>query len=210
MPAAQAPRRAPGRDATVNDARVLQAAREVFAESGTQASMEQIATRAGVGVGSIYRRFPSKDALIDELVRLVMADVEAAGVQALTSDEGAGLEQFLRALGASFVEYRRYAGLMLAAGGDEASTRRVRRQIAQLTDNARAAGTLNHDVTLGDVMALIWSLRALSETAGDIAPGAWQRHLDIHLTGMRAPSGSHWSTPISERQLAQLAPRRNA
>jgi AcrR family transcriptional regulator len=207
MTATRHQRRPPGRDATRNDALVLQAAREVLAESGPQASMEQIATRAGVGVGSIYRRFPSKDALIDELVRLVMEDLDTAAEAALADDDGGGLERFLHGLGRSFVEHRRYAALMLARGGDETGTRRVRRQIAQLTDNARGAGTLNPEVTLGDVMALIWSLRALAETTGDVAPGAWKRHLDIHLDGMRGTHGSHWSKPITDRQLAKLAPR---
>ena len=50
--------------------RILAAAREVLGESGTDAGMEEIAARAGVGVGTVYRRFASKDALIDELLRL--------------------------------------------------------------------------------------------------------------------------------------------
>jgi AcrR family transcriptional regulator len=65
----------PGRrDAVRNYHRVLNAAREVLGESGADASMEEIAARAGVGVGTVYRRFANKDALIDELVRLSMAE----------------------------------------------------------------------------------------------------------------------------------------
>ena len=64
----------PGRrDAVRNYHRVLDAAREVLGESGADASMEEIAARAGVGVGTVYRRFANKDALIDELVRLSLA-----------------------------------------------------------------------------------------------------------------------------------------
>ncbi len=99
-----------------------------------------------------------------------MDDLDAAARTALANDDGTGLEQFLRVLGASFVEHRRYATLMLARGSDETATRHVRTQIAALTDNAHRAGTLNPDVTLGDVMSLIWSLRALAETTGELAP----------------------------------------
>jgi len=190
-----------------NDKLVLQAAREVLGECGIDAGMEQIATRAGVGVGTIYRRFPSKEALVDELIRLVMDELDTAARAALADDDGTGLEQFLRALGRSFIEHRRYAGLMLARGSDEDTTRQVRCHIAALTDNARAAGTLGPTATLGDVIALVWSMRALAETTGDVAPDIWQRHLDIHLAGLRSPAPISRQPPLTDRQLARLAPR---
>jgi hypothetical protein len=63
-------------------------------------------------------------------------------------------------------------------------------------------------VTVGDVMALIWAMRGLAETAGEVAPDSWQRFLDIHLAGLRAV-GALSSTPsLSARQLSQLALRR--
>ncbi|MGH3494893.1 MAG: helix-turn-helix domain-containing protein, partial [Sciscionella sp.] len=70
--------RAPRRDALRNDAVVLQAAREVLAEQGPQASMESIAVRAGLGVGTIYRRFTSKDALLDAIARLFVEEMDQA------------------------------------------------------------------------------------------------------------------------------------
>src|SRR5215470_11978907 len=98
----------PGRrDAVRNYHRVLNAAREVLGESGADASMEEIAARAGVGVGTVYRRFANKDALIDELLRLALADVLAAAGESLARGDGHGLEQFLRAIGTSFSSHRR-------------------------------------------------------------------------------------------------------
>ena len=66
------------RDARRNHDRVLAAAHEVLGESGADACMEEIAARAGVGVGTVYRRFASKDALIDELLQLALEQVLSA------------------------------------------------------------------------------------------------------------------------------------
>ena len=85
----------------------------MLGESGADASMEEIAARAGVGVGTVYRRFASKDALIDELLRLALEEVLSATDRALARTDGHGLEEFLRALGQSFADHARYADLLL-------------------------------------------------------------------------------------------------
>ena len=70
-----------------------------------------------------------------------------------------------------------------------------------------AAGTLNPGVTVGDVMALVWAMRGLTETTGEVAPGTWQRFLDIHLAGLRAPGPLSATPSMSAGQLAELLPR---
>jgi len=187
-----------------NDARVLEAAREVLAESGPQACMEDIAARAGVGVGTIYRRFSSKDALIDALVNDVMDDLGEAADHALAAVDGTGLESFLRALGESFAAHRRYASLMLGRD-DEVRAERIRTDIGELTARAVAAGELGPAATDGDVMALVWSLRALAEMAGDIAPDAWRRHVDIHLEGLRAMGPLSPVSAMTGEQVRQIS-----
>jgi AcrR family transcriptional regulator len=162
-------------------------------ESGAEASMEEIATRAGVGVGTVYRRFASKDALIDELVRLVMEEVTAAADLALTRDGGHGLEEFLRALGQSFAGHARYANLMLERPVSPCATERLRASVSELTARAVAAGTVGPGITAADVMALIRALRGLvqatptpTQEAPELPPQDWQRFLGMHLAGMRA------------------------
>jgi AcrR family transcriptional regulator len=178
----------PGRrDAVRNYYRILAAAQDVLGESSTDASMEEIAARAGVGVGTLYRRFTNKDALIDELLRLAMEEAQAAAEQALGRPDGHGLEELLRALGALFARHARYAHLLFQRRTDNASTRRIRAAIEELTARALAAGTLNPDVTFGDVMALTWAMRGLVEAAAEADPDSWQRFLDIHLAGLRVP-----------------------
>lgn len=198
--------RRPRRDAAQNYQLVVDAARELLGEAGVDASMEQIAARAGVGVGTLYRRFPCKDSLLEELVRLVTDELAAAGEKILAGDDGTGLEAFLREIGASFREHRHWVGLLLPGQPrTDSGAGTVRGQLARLFANARRAGTVGPAAELGDVMALIWSMRGLVATAGDVAPDAWERYLDIHLAGLRAAGEPSRAAAISEGQLRRLA-----
>lgn len=169
-----------------NHQRVLEAAREVFGELGAEASVEEIATRAGVGVGTVYRRFASKDALIDELLRLSMQTMLTAADEALAAPGGEGLAIYLRATGQEFASHARYAGLLLTRSADPAERARLRSAVEQLTAQAVAAGTVAPDVTTADVMALIWALRGLVQADTELPADAWHRYLAIHLAGLRA------------------------
>jgi AcrR family transcriptional regulator len=194
------------RDARRNHDRVLAAAGEVLGESGADAGMEEIAARAGVGVGTVYRRFASKDALIDELLRLALEQILSATERALARTDGHGLEELLRALGQSFADHARYASLLLAHHTDDVTAHRIRAAVDELTARARAAGTVNPGITAGDVLVLVWAMRGLVQAAGQAAPEAWPRFLDIQLAGLRASGPVSSTPPLSARQLAELAP----
>ena len=194
------------RDAVRNYHRIREAAREVLGESGADASMEEIAARAGVGVGTVYRRFASKDALIDELLQLALEEILQSTERALARTDGHGLEELLRAFGQSFADHARYANLLLQRPADAATGRRIRAAIDELTARASAAGTVNPGVTPGDIVALIWAMRGLVQAAGEMAPAAWQRFLDIQLAGMRAAGPLSSAPAMSSRQLSRLAP----
>ncbi|HEX3389283.1 MAG TPA: helix-turn-helix domain-containing protein, partial [Streptosporangiaceae bacterium] len=194
-----APQRVLGtrRDAVRNYHRILDAAREVLGESGADASMEEIAARAGVGVGTVYRHFASKDALIDELLRLALEEVLSSARRALARTDGSGLKEFLRALGQSFADHARYADLFLQRRTDDATARQIRAAVDELTSRALTAGAVNPGTTTGDVLALVWGMRGLVQAAGNVAPGAWQRLLDIHLVGLRAAGPLSGTPPLS-------------
>jgi AcrR family transcriptional regulator len=201
------------RDAIRNYHAILAAARDVLGESGADASMEEMAARAGVGVGTVYRHFASKDALIDELLRLALEEILSAADRALARAGGSGLEEFLRALGQSFADHARYANLFLQRRTDEATVYRIRAAVDELTARAITAGTVNPGTTPGDILALVWGMRGLVQAAGEVAPGeaapgAWSRFLDIHLAGLRAAGPLSGTPPLSSRQLSKLAPRR--
>lgn len=170
-----------------NDAIVLQAAREVFAEQGPQASMESIADRAGLGVGTIYRRFAGKEALLDAIARVFVEEMDQAAATALADpDPGAGLERFLEFIGAFNAEKRRYAAALTErVSSDEVSERTVNR-LHQLTRNAVDAGALAAGVTGDDIKALVVAIRAVVAVSPDGDDTRWRRFVRIHLAGLRA------------------------
>lgn len=178
--------RAPRRDALRNDAIVINAARVVFAEQGPQASMESIASRAGLGVGTIYRRFAGKDALLDAIARLFTEEIDQAAASALADpDPGAGLERFLDFVGAFNAEKRRYAAeLADRVSGDEVGATEDR--VRHLTRNAVASGYLAPDVTGEDIKALIVAIRGVVAASPDGDDAPWRRFVRVHLAGLRA------------------------
>lgn len=180
-------RRGLRRDAQRNYERILEAARQVFGESGADACMEEIAARAGVGVGTVYRRFASKDALIDELLRLATEELIGDAERALAREDGYGLRELLRAFGWSFAEHARYANLLLQRQPDARAATRLRRAVGELTSRAVSAGTVDPGITAADVITLISAMRGLIHTVSDGTPQTWQRFLDIHLAGLAAP-----------------------
>lgn len=204
------------RDAVRNQQLVIDAAREIVAEFGTEASMELIASRAGVGVGTVYRRFPNKEALVEEIVGLMLRELVVEARRALTLGDGTGLEIFLRAMGHSLSEHRGYA--FKAVGHSKAAcVEQLRDLITELLLQAQQFGRIGPDVALGDIMAAVWALRGIVETAGTVVPNAWQRHLDIHLAGLRAGGTPSVHAAATRAQLtlvnggsgpAEAAPRR--
>lgn len=192
------------RDAVRNHQLVVDAAREVVSEFGTDASMELIASRAGVGVGTVYRRFPNKEALVDELVRQILDELVTAAERQLALGDGSGLEAFLRVLGHSFSEHRGYAD-KLVGRTKAACAAHLRSLIAELLAQAQQHGTVRPDITLGDVMATAYGLRGIVAQAGAVAPHAWERHLDIHLAGFRAPMVPSTRPTLTPDELARIS-----
>lgn len=172
------------RDAVRNQQLVIEAAREVLSEFGTDASMELIASRAGVGVGTVYRRFPNKEALVDEIAGRMLRELTEVARRSLALPDGRGLERFLRVIGRSLAEHRGYAD-KLVTQSKASCVEQLRDRVSQLLVQAQESGRVAPGVELGDIMALIWGLRGIVETSGAVVPNAWQRQLDIQLAGLR-------------------------
>ncbi|RZS91074.1 TetR family transcriptional regulator [Motilibacter rhizosphaerae] len=191
-PSAERPLR---KDAAENRRRVLSAARELLGRHGLDVSMDAIAAEAGVGTGTLYRRFPSKEALVDALVADIAESVRDAAERALARGDGTGLEAFLREVAASCASWRGFLARLWDAHRSPAQSAEVRALVDRLLAQARQHGRVGPGVELRDVLLLLWALRGVIETTEDEAPGSWERHLELHLVGLRVglPPGEHRS-----------------
>ena len=177
-------------DAERNRQRILEAARALFAERGLSVTLDDIAHRAGVGVGTVYRHFPNKDALMGELVRCNVAEcTEVARECASVADPWeafAGMVRRSCERGASDAAYRRT--WQAAAPEAEAYAADLKLELVAaagvLIERAHAAGVLREDFTVEDMPGLMCGLGA----AIDVMPDGdrWRRLVECALDGLRA------------------------
>jgi AcrR family transcriptional regulator len=178
------------RDAELNRQRILQAAAEIFTEQGLQATLDDVARRAGVGVGTVYRRFPDKEALADALFteRLDALVTLAEGALA-DPDEWGSLVSFLEQAGALLAADRGLRQLFMFAtfGLDRVGQARARLQpvVTKLVTRAQAAGAVRADLRPTDVPLIEFMLAAVAEYARTTRPQVWRRYLALLLDGLR-------------------------
>ena len=198
--ATQEPRRPLRADAERNRRRILEAARQVFAERGLGASLDQIAEHAGLGVGTVYRRFPDKDVLIDELFEEELDRfVSVAERCAEMDDAWTGLTTFIAE--GSVLQGRNF-GLRQLIGGNAGNRELVLRPrarlqplIAGMIERAKESGKLRHDFEVLDVPIAENMLAHVIGLAGDIAPEVWRRHYTMIVDGMRAENATPLPVP---------------
>ena len=178
-------------DARRNHEKIIEGARTVFARCGTSAQMEDIARASGVGVGTVYRHFPTKEALMSELVRRTFETfIESA--RAALSAEGEPFELLTGVLHHNCELIAADAAVQQAimGAGEElwASTEREREELAEiaheLVQRAQRAGTVRPDVGPDDIPMLMCGICA---TMGHKAKMFdWRRHLELGIDGLRA------------------------
>lgn len=178
-------------DAVRNRAKVLEAARAAFAEHGAEAQMEDVARRAGVGVGTVYRHFPTKQALAEALVE-ARFEHTLAFVRELVDEDGdpwGALERCFEYCAATQERDRAWAAVLSRMAGGLMGPRehQMRELLAleeQLIARARAAGVVREDLTAEDMPALFCALASVVQAGGS----NWRRYLDLLLDGLR-PQG---------------------
>lgn len=176
-------------DARRNRERVLEAAREVFADYGHEAQMDEIARRAAVGVGTVYRHFPTKEALLEAMVIDSFDRIAAAATAALELEDP--WEAFAGVLwhGAELLAGNRGLTESLVSLPAEAAMTRevvVRSAMSELIRRAQAAGALREDFLFEDIGMLMCGIGAAYRKPHP-CPESWRRHLAIVLDGLRAP-----------------------
>jgi AcrR family transcriptional regulator len=179
------------RDAERNRARILDAAAAAFAEGGLDVSMDEVARRAAVGVATVYRRFPEREALIDALFDERLDELVAISAHALgRGDAWEGLAWFLEHLVAAQARDRGLRELFLSPAHAERRVERARSRIApiaqELLARAHASGELRADVTAEDLGVLQLMLLGAFDATRDADPDAWRRYLGVLLDGLRA------------------------
>lgn len=195
----------PRSDARRNRERLLRAARTVIAKQGVGAPLEQIARRAGLGIGTLYRHFPARTDLFEALAaeRLEALAVEAEslrdapraldGLVTVLERVVSSQERDL-ALREALVESGRALPLGEARLRWRAATR-------ALVERARAEGDLRPDAGYADIVVSLWGLARIVEATGDHAPGAWRRHLAIVLAGLGAGRTPIPGIPLTDAEL---------
>jgi AcrR family transcriptional regulator len=181
------------RDAELNRQRLLEAAGRLFAERGLDVSMDDIAHHAGVGVGTAYRRFASRDALVAALFEERIEQFVALAEEALDDeDPWRGLVGFLERSAAMQACDRGLKQLLLSSHLAHASERlagvrrRVLPMLGELVRRAQAAGRLRADVSEMDLPFLNLMTSAVADYSGDVDPELYRRYLGILLDGLRA------------------------
>lgn len=189
------------RDAARNRVKILEAAQAAFDEQGTDVCVEVIAHRAGVGVGTLYRRFPTKELLIGAVVDEVLGAVLGAAEEALANEPAAeGFAVYVRAVGRLQAEH---AGCLTRLWNNSPGELRDRIEAAgrTLLSRAQAAGAVRPELVYEDVVVLFWSLRGVIEATAAVSPDAWMRHLELLLYSVVPGGGRLTHPPLTADQV---------
>lgn len=186
-------RRAPRADAVRNRARIVAAARDLFASDGPDVALDRVAETAGVGIGTLYRNFPSREDLVEAAYRTQSEEIVEAGhrfAETLPPDE---------ALAALFAEYLRTAAVkrgmkevILAQLGADApvfadARETTREMIGRILDAGRVAGRFRDDVDTEAVSRIIGGLSMTA--ASDDDPAVARAMIRVVIDGLRPPQG---------------------
>lgn len=178
-------------DARRNREKILAAAAEVFAERGLDVPLDEIARRATVSIGTLYNRFPSREALVDAVFSERLKAYVQAGELALADDD----------------PWRAFAGFLARICELQAADRGLNdvmsrqlpntpgidelascghQQAFELIERAQRAGVLRDDFAPEDLPFIVWANAQIIEATRVISPNAWRRHLHFLLDGLRA------------------------
>ena len=180
------------RDAERNRLRILDAAREVFAARGVDVTLDDIAHHADLGVGTVYRRFPSREHLVEalfdaQLDRLVLL-AEQAGRD---PDPWTGLTAFFEGTAELLAADRGLQDVLFSRAYGRERVARARERIIPAVDTliarCRRTGAVRADLEGADVSLLHFMIASLMEYTEHVQPELWRRYLTLLLDGLRPP-----------------------
>ncbi|MFF3439643.1 TetR/AcrR family transcriptional regulator [Streptosporangium sp. NPDC002721] len=182
------------KDALHNRERLLLAARRLFADRGLDVPLEEIARTAGVSIGTLYNRFPTRAELVAAVFEDRVATVADLATSSLAADDAwEGFVAFITGvcgLQAADLGYND-----LAVRGATSDTGTGYALMRRIIERAQEAGDLRDDVALDDMAFVIWGVAATVRATFRVAPGVWRRHLALTLDGLRAEAAHPLPVP---------------
>jgi AcrR family transcriptional regulator len=191
-----------GKDAERNRVRVLAAAREEFAERGVDATLDDIAARAGVGIGigigigigTVYRRYRNKSALLDELFEDRIDELARLAERSLEHpDAWQAFVDFLERVTELFAADRALEDLVVRSdvGPKRIALARDRLQspVAELVERAKSTGRLSADFDQSDLAMIHTMLAAVVQETSEHEPDRWRRYFDLLIRGLDGAEG---------------------
>ncbi|MBV8997549.1 MAG: TetR/AcrR family transcriptional regulator [Solirubrobacterales bacterium] len=212
MDQAEAPERPLRKDAERNRQRILAAARELFAQHGLGVTLNDVAHHAGVGVGTVYRRFPEKSQLIEELFEQQIGELVALMEDALKDpDPWRGLTGFLRRNLELQTRDRAFREIVMGTPEGAQRVGQIRERMfplgGRLVQRAKDAGALRADFQQADFPILVLMLTAIVDAAREVEPELWRRYLEIVIQGLRAdptPPDPFSNPPLDRDQVPNV------
>jgi AcrR family transcriptional regulator len=176
-------------DAQRNLERVLDSAAALFAERGCDVSVDEIARRAGVGHATVFRRFPTKDALIAAVVSKQIRELSAFVKTLAEEDAGEAFRAFVWKAGELHARDRAlYEGFSRCVDMHDVAEAKAELTglVEQLITRAQKAGAVRPDIAADDVSALVGS--AIRGAGNSADPELWRRYVEVVLDGLRPPA----------------------
>ncbi|MFJ7246973.1 TetR/AcrR family transcriptional regulator [Kitasatospora sp. NPDC098652] len=198
------------RDAQRNRDQLLAAAREMFSRHGLDVPLDQIAKEAGVGNATLYRHFPTREALIAEVFADAGAGLAEAGREALAAEDAwTGLEGYFERIFALVAADRGINDLVTQAipviPGMIEISRGHAATVGTLIARAQEQGTMRRDVVAMDLLFLLGPLCRALPAATELRPDLWRRFLALLLDGFRARAAHPLPVPpIGEELLDRM------
>jgi len=187
------------KDAERNRLRIIASAREVFRERGFEATLDDVAHHAGLGVGTVYRRFPNKEQLIESMFAERMSEIIELAKKTLEDpDPWHGFVAFLEQVAESMANDRGMHDIMVSTAFGHEQIARVRDQLmplgTEIVQRAKESGELRADFEVEDVVVLLKMCGAVATYVEHMSPGIWRRYFTLLIDSLRARRGE--PTPL--------------
>jgi AcrR family transcriptional regulator len=192
-------------DAERNRARIIEAATAAFARDGLDVPLEEVADDAGVGIGTLYRRFPNREELIGACFERRFAEYASAAEEALAAPDGwTGFSRYVERICGMQAADRGLADVLNRSLPNakvlEAHRSRGYEVSVQLIRRAQAEGSLRGDVVAEDLALLFMANAGVIEVTRGAARDAWRRFVAIFLDGLRSEMAGPLPPPLTPRQ----------